>query len=244
MGSAWTDYARGQRQPLLEELVSAYSHLADYQVQRVLAELPASVDRDDLLSEARIGLIDAINRFDPGKNVKFETYASIRIKGAIVDYLRKLDWAPRSLRHRAREIAAAQSELEQQLGRTPEDSEIAAKLGLGAEAYRKALADISILGVVSFRDLEGDDGGDFEVAGGGGEPGEETARQDFARCLGQAIEALPQREREVLELYYNRGLSLKDIGSVLDLSESRICQIHGSAVARLRLGLEDWRGQV
>jgi RNA polymerase sigma factor for flagellar operon FliA len=244
LGSTWSEYARGQRQPAIEQLVEAYSHLVDFQVQRVLVELPASVDRDDLLSEARIGLIDAINRFDEGKGVKFETYASIRIKGAIVDYLRKLDWAPRSLRHRAREIAAAQSELEQELGSQPTEEQLARKMGLDLEAYRRTLSDLSVLGVLSFRDLEDDEGGEFQVRGEGSEPWEETAKKDFTRCLAQSIDLLPQREREVLEMYYTRGLALKEIGAIMELSESRICQIHSSAVVRLRGLLVDWRGQL
>lgn len=243
MSTAWQEYDRGQRQPVIEQLVAAYSHLVDFQVQRLMVDLPASVDRDDMLSEARIGLIDAINRFDPGKNVKFETYASIRIKGALVDYLRKLDWAPRSLRARAREIAHAGFELEQELGETPSEEQLAAKLGIGLEEYRRTLSDLSVLSILSFRDLE-DGESEFQLASQTDAPEDEAARVDFTRCLGQAIDRLPERERLVLDMYYRRQLSLKEIGAVLDLSESRICQIHSAAVLRLRGMLADWRGEV
>ena len=240
MSSPWQTYARGELEPVVEQLLDAYKHLAEFQVQRLLIDLPASVDRDDLLSEARIGLIDAINRYDPGKNVKFETYASIRIRGAIVDYLRKLDWAPRSLRHRAREFAKAELALEQELGEAPAEEQIATKLGLKVNEYRETLGAISVLNVLSFRDLEEGEG-EFQLRGDGVEPESETSRLDFLRCLAQAIERLPEREQHVLELYYTRHLSLKEIGEVLTLSESRICQIHSQAVIKLRAMLEDWR---
>ncbi len=243
MSTHWHDYGQAQRQSLIEQLVAAYSHLVDFQVQRLIIDLPASVDRDDLSSEARIGLIDAINRFDPGKNVKFETYASIRIHGAIVDYLRKLDWAPRSLRAKAREIAQAGMALEQELGSAPSEEQLAAKLDMSLADYQRTLSDLSALTVLSFRDLEEGET-EFQFTATGGEPQDDAARADFTRCLAQAIDLLPERERVVLDLYYHRQLSLKEIGAVLELSESRICQIHSAAVIRLRATLADWRGEV
>jgi len=243
MSTPWQEYDKGQREPMIEQLVAAYHHLVDYQVQRLLIDLPASVDRDDLLSEARIGLIDAINRFDPAKNVKFETYASIRIHGAIVDYLRKLDWAPRSLRQRARQITAAEIELEQELGVTPTEEQLAAKLGFDVDQFRQTLSDLSVLTILSFRDLEEGES-DFQLKDSYQDPESEAARRDFLRCLVEAITRLPEREQMVLDLYYKRHLSLKEIGEVLGLSESRICQIHSSAVVRLRGALEEWRGDV
>jgi RNA polymerase sigma factor for flagellar operon FliA len=244
VSSPWQQYGRGERQPVVERLLTQFSHLVDYQVQRLLVELPASVDRDDLQSEARIGLIDAINRFDPEKNVKFETYASIRIKGALVDYLRKLDWAPRSLRQKAREIATAQSSLEQELGHSASDEQIAGKLGVGVDKYRETLGDLSVLSVMSFRDMEDDEGNEMQIAASGEQAVDELTRSGFKKAMAQSIQLLPEREKQVLELYYTRGLSLKEIGEVLSLSESRICQIHSSAVVRLRGMLEEWRGAI
>ena len=239
----WQTYDKDQREPYLEQLVKAYSHLAEYQVQRLIVDLPASVDRDDLLSEARIGLIDAINRYDPGKQVKFETYASIRIRGAIVDYLRKLDWAPRSLRQRAREISRAELELEQEIGRTPTDEQLARKLNMKVPEYRQALSEISVLTVLSFRDLEEGET-EFQISSTRDRPEDGIARSDFSRCLASAISRLCERDQQVLDLYYRRQLSLKEIGEVMSLSESRICQIHSAAVSRLRGMLEDWREQM
>lgn len=244
MSTPWQQYGRGERQPVVEQLLAQFGHLVDYQVQRMLVELPASVDRDDLLSEARIGLIDAINRYDPDKNVKFETYASIRIKGALVDYLRKLDWAPRSLRQKAREIAGAQSALEQEMGHSANEEQIAARLGVGIDKYRSTLSDLSVLSVMSFRDMEDDEGNEAQIPSIGAQPMDELTRGGFTRALGAGIKRLPEREQQVLELYYHRGLSLKEIGQVLSLSESRICQIHSSAVVRLRGMLADWRGEI
>jgi RNA polymerase sigma factor FliA len=239
----WTEYERGQREPVIEQLVHAYSHLVDFQVQRLLFDLPASVDRDDLISEAQIGLIDAINRFDPAKNVKFETYASIRIRGAIVDYLRKLDWAPRSLRQRAREIAQAELALEQELGQPPNEEQVAAKMGLNVEEFRQQLSDISALTVLSFRDLEEGEG-EFQIGESDSGPERDLARVSFTRSLAQSLDRLPERERLVLDLYYRRQLSLKEIGEVLTLSESRICQIHAAAVSKLREMLAVWREEM
>lgn len=243
MATPWQQYGIGQREPVLAQLLEAYRHLVDYQVQRLLVDLPASVDREDLLSEARIGLIDAINRFDPSKQVKFETYASIRIRGAIVDYLRKLDWAPRSLRQRAREIGHVEQQLEQELGEPPSEQQVAARLGLAVGEFKRTLSEISVLNVLSFRDLQEGES-EFQLRSERSEPLDEASRRDFVRCLGQAIERLPEREQLVLELYYRKKLSLKEIGDVLSLSESRICQIHTGAVVRLRAMLGDWRGEL
>jgi RNA polymerase sigma factor FliA len=243
MASYWQQYGIGERTQVREHLLHAYMHLVDYQVQRLLIDLPASVDRDDLLSEGRIGLMDAIERFDPGKNVKFETYASIRIKGALVDYLRKLDWAPRSLRQRARELATAGQQLESELGAMPTEEQLAAKLGLSLDDYRQTLSDLSALSVLSFRDLEEGET-EFQIRSEHAGPEAELLRGAFSRSLAGAIDALPERERLVLDLYYRRKLSLKEIGQVLDLSESRICQIHSAAVIRLRAALEDWRAEL
>jgi RNA polymerase sigma factor for flagellar operon FliA len=244
MSSQWFQYGKEQRQSAVEHLLRAYQHLVDYQVQRLLVDLPASVDREDLVSEARIGLIDAINRFDPAKNVKFETYASIRIKGAIVDYLRKLDWAPRSLRARAREYAQTAAELEQELGAPPTDEQFAAKLGIGVEEYRDALSEMSALTVLSFRDVDDGEAGEMQLKSELSEPELEMARTGFARSLAQAIDSLPERDQLILDLYYRRMLSLKEIGEVLSLSESRICQIHSAIVIKLRQQLAGWNGEV
>lgn len=226
----------------LEQLVGAYSHLVDVVAFRFLVDLPPSVDRGDLIAEGRIGLIEAINRFDPDKNVKFETFATWRIRGAILDYLRKLDWSPRSLRKKAREISEVQSRLDKRLGKAAEDAEVAKELGVSIEEYREILGKISALTVAGFSDL------DFRVTEGIEDrrttPEESASRTHFVKSLAAAVRLLPDREKHVLELYYHKGLSLKEIGEILDLSESRICQIHSSAVLRLRGMMMDWRGEI
>ncbi len=226
----------------LEQLVDAYSHLVEVVAYRFLIDLPPSVDRGDLIGEGRIGLIEAINRFDPDKNVKFETFATWRIRGSILDYLRKLDWSPRSLRKKAREISEAQSRLDKKLGKAAEDAEVAKELGVSLDEYREMLGKISALTVAGFSDLdvrttEGIE--DLRTT-----PDESASRSHFVKSLAAAVRLLPDREKHVLGLYYHKGLSLKEIGDILELSESRICQIHSSAVLRLRGMMKDWRGEI
>lgn len=226
----------------MEQLVSAYSHLVDVVAYRFLVDLPPSVDRSDLISEGKIGLIEAINRFDPDKNVKFETFATWRIRGAILDYLRKLDWSPRSLRKKAREISEVQGRLDKKLGKAAEDEEVAKELGVSLAEYREMLGKIGALTVAGFSDLdpratEGIE--DLRTT-----PEEGASRHHFVQSLAAAVKLLPDREKTVLELYYRRELSLKEIGEILELSESRICQIHSSAVLRLRGMMADWRGEI
>lgn len=244
MTTQWQNYGKEGRQAADEHLLQAYQPLIEFQVGRLLLDLPASVDREDLISEGRIGLLDAIKRFDPAKQVKFETYASFRIKGAIIDYLRKLDWAPRSLRSRAREFAQAESELEQEIGAPPDETQIAIKLGLSVEQYREALGEMSALTVLSFREMEDGEAGELSIRDEQALPEQEVLRSGFARNLAQAIARLSERDQLVLDLYYRRNLSLKEIGQVLSLSESRICQIHSAVVIRLREQLRGWHGEV
>jgi RNA polymerase sigma factor for flagellar operon FliA len=228
------------RRAALEQLVKAYSHLVEYVVHRIMVDLPASVDRADLVSEGKIGLIEAINRYDPERNVKFETFATWRIRGAVLDYLRKLDWSPRSLRKRAREIGAVQDSLTKKLGRPAFDEEVAKELGISESEYRDSLSKISALSVAGFSDLDERTAASFEDKGR--TPEESASEEHFLANLAAAIKKLPEREKLVLDLYYSKELSLKEIGAILDLSESRICQIHGSAVIRLRSALADWTG--
>lgn len=222
----------------LEQIVNAYSHLVEVVAYRFLVDLPSSVERDDLVSEGKIGLIEAINRFDPEKNVKFETFATWRIRGAILDYLRKLDWSPRSLRKRAREIAEVTNRLDKKLNRPAESKEIAAELGLSVGEYHDSLSKISALAIAGFSDLEqrtSESIEDERIT-----PEQSAIEEHFIANLASAIKLLPEREKFVLELYYNRELSLKEIGAILNLSESRICQIHSAAVIRLRGMIGRW----
>jgi RNA polymerase sigma factor for flagellar operon FliA len=229
-------------QQLIEQVVQYYSHLINYNVDRLLIDLPPSVDREDLYAEGLQGLIEAIKRYDPERNVKFETYATFRIRGSIMDYLRSLDWAPRRLRRMAREIGAAQSELENLHGRAPAEEELAERLSLPVEEYRELLSELSALTVVSFRDLEDESGAlTLPEQVEGESPTDDLTRRKFADALAHELAALPERDRTVLHLYYNEELSLKEIGEIMGLSESRICQSHTAAVLVLRRKLSTWR---
>ena len=229
-------------QQLIEHVVQYYSHLIDYNVDRLLIDLPPSVEREDLYAEGLQGLIEAIKRYDPARNVKFETFATFRIRGSIMDYLRSLDWAPRRLRRMAREISAAQAELEAEHGRQATEEEMAGCLNLPVEEYRELLSELSALTVVSFRDLE-DESGTLTLPEQmeGGSPTDDLTRRKFADALAQQLASLPARDRTVLHLYYTEELSLKEIGEIMGLSESRICQIHTAAVLVLRRKLSTWR---
>jgi len=243
--SGLQDYKDLSDQQLIEQVVQYYSHLIDYNVDRLLIDLPPSVEREDLYAEGLQGLIEAIKRYDPTRNVKFETFATFRIRGSIMDYLRSLDWAPRRLRRMAREITAAQSELENLHGHPPTEEEMAERLGLPLEEYRGLLSELSALTVVSFRDLE-DESGSLTLPEQveGGSPTDDITRRKFAEALARELTALPERDRTVLHLYYNEELSLKEIGEIMGLSESRICQIHTAAVLVLRRKLATWRAEL
>jgi RNA polymerase sigma factor for flagellar operon FliA len=212
--------------------------LVKYVAGRMAVNLPRSVDQADLVSYGIFGLIDAIDKFEPERGFKFETYAINRIKGAILDELRALDWVPRSVRARAREIERSLVELEHKLQRTPSDEELAQHMAIEVEQLRASLAEISSLGMVALDELLGPDTGSTmadmlpDPAG----VGPDTAFQveETRRVLGDAINRLPDRERLVITLYYFEGLTLAEIGDVLGVTESRVCQIHAKSVMSLR----------
>ncbi|MFZ1489376.1 MAG: FliA/WhiG family RNA polymerase sigma factor [Ilumatobacteraceae bacterium] len=236
---AWERWHQSAESSAREQLIVHYSPLVKFVAGRVGAGLPSSVDTGDLVSAGVFGLIDAIERFDPSRGAKFETFAIPRIRGAILDGLRALDWVPRSVRSRARLIEAAISKLEATLHRAPTDEEIAIELRVGPEEFQKWLAAVSIATVgpldhlvgsstVEPRPLHGDD---FESP-----PAviEETELRELMRA---ELKRLPERERTVIALYYDEGLTLAEIGNVLGVTESRVSQIHTKAVLMLRTRL-------
>ncbi len=225
-----------------ERLVVAYSPLVKYVAGRMASGLPSHVEESDLISYGLLGLIGAIERYDPEREIKFETFAVSRIKGAIIDELRSLDWVPRSVRSRAREIEKAHSKLENQLQRAPSEEEMAEKLGLTIEEFRSALLEIANSSVLALDDL-------WTVADPSGgkvslldtlrdpnavDPQEQLDAAEFKDRLADAIEALPDRERLVIALYYYENLTLREIGEVLGVTESRVSQLHTKAVLGLR----------
>lgn len=236
----WKRFKESGDQSAREGLILHYSPLVKFVAGRVGVGLPRNVEQADLISYGMFGLIDAIDKFDPERNIKFETYAVNRIKGAILDELRALDWVPRSVRARAREIQRSLDELEHSLKRSVTEEELAAHMGLPLDTLQTQLGEIAGLGFVALDELV--DPGDRTSATLGElladpkatEPGGSFEQQETRYFLTDAINRLPERERLVVTLYYYEGLTLAEIGNVLGVTESRICQIHTKSVMSLR----------
>jgi RNA polymerase sigma factor FliA len=239
---AWHAYKRAGVRSARDELILHYAPLVHVVAGRLAASAPAHVDRADLVSYGVFGLIDAIERFEPDMGHRFETYAIARIKGHIVDELRSFDWVPRSVRAKARAIDAASRSLECELHRAPTDHELACALGMTDDELQRALSQVALVNVVAFdaalgAAVDGEQAltlGDMLVADEDDAPGQQVELDELRHTLADAIDGLSARERDVLSLYYNDGLTLAEIGAVLGVTESRACQIHGKAVARLR----------
>lgn len=228
LDGAWSHWVDGREPRAREWLVVNYSGLVKFVAGRLGAGLPKSVDTADLVSAGVFGLMDAIDKFDPNHGVKFETYAVPRIRGAILDSLRALDWVPRSVRSRSRSVQNAISELEHTLGRAPNEEEIAAHLEIAVEELQKWLSDIASGTVGPLDHLVGDAAPRTEAADAAIE---DRSMRDHMRA---EIKKLPDRERTVLVLYYDENLTLSEIGEVLGVTESRVSQIHSKAVLQLR----------
>jgi RNA polymerase sigma factor for flagellar operon FliA len=234
----WTEYKAKGGQSLRDRLIVHYSPLVKFVAGRVGAGLPRSVDQADLVSYGIFGLIDAIEKFEPERGFKFETYAINRIKGAILDELRALDWVPRSVRSRAREIERSLAELEHREQRSVSDDELAKHMGKDLDNLRGDLAEISTLGLVALDEVLGPESSsslsDMISDRSGMSPEAAFQKEETRRLLADAINRLPERERLVLTLYYFEGLTLAEIGDVLSVTESRVCQIHAKSVMSLR----------
>ena len=225
-----------------ERLVVAYSPLVKYVAGRTASGLPAHVEEGDLISYGLVGLIGAIERYDLDREIKFETYAVSRIRGAIIDELRSLDWVPRSVRAKARDVEKAHSALENKLQRAPSEEEMAVRLGVGVEDFRNTLLEIANSSVLALDDLwtiSDSDGGQVSLLDtirdpGAVDPQEQIDTVELKDRLADAIESLPDRERLVISLYYYENLTLREIGEVLGVTESRVSQLHTKAVLGLR----------
>lgn len=234
-----------------EQLILTYSPLVKYVAGRLSSGLPNNVDIGDLISYGIFGLIDAIEKFDPDRGIKFETYAIARIKGSIIDELRAIDWVPRSLRARAKELENAYFVLENRLHRAPNDNEVAAELGISIKELHTVFTRLSYTSVVYFEEFwtnpSGDDRSDMSesIADLSAEdPVAVFENAEVREILTDAIEKLPERERVVIALYYYEGLTLKEIGQVLGVTESRVSQLHTKAVLRLRSKLRYTSGLI
>jgi RNA polymerase sigma factor FliA len=242
----WKRYKENGDTAARERLVVAYSPMVKFVAGRLGAGLPSHVDDADLISYGLMGLIGAIERFDPERGIKFETFAMTRIRGAIIDELRSLDWVPRSVRSRAREIEAAQSKLEHELQRAPTEAELAAKLGIDEDELQSSLLEIANSSVYALDELwtVSDSSGDQvslldTISDPRAEdPQDSLDSSEIKDRLTDAIASLPEREQLVVALYYYENLTLREIGEVLGVTESRVSQLHTKAVMRLKSHLQ------
>jgi RNA polymerase sigma factor for flagellar operon FliA len=236
----WTTYKESGAQEQRDALIVHYSPLVKYVAGRVAVGLPQNVDQADLVSYGIFGLIDAIEKFDLGRGYKFETYAISRIKGAIIDELRSIDWVPRSVRSKARSLEKAYSKLESSLHRTPTDAELAAEMGISDSQLQTTFSQVSFIGLVALDEMLGGERGSDSmtlgdtIADSRDGPVAAYEVEEMRQILAQAINDMPEREKIVLTLYYYEGLTLAEIGEVLGVTESRVCQIHTKSVIHLR----------
>ncbi len=243
--SLWLEYRRTADKALRDRLILTYAPLVKYVAGRLGSGLPAHVEEADLVSYGLLGLMSAIDRYDPERDIKFETYAIARIRGSIIDELRTLDWVPRSVRSRARNIERAIRELEAKFSRAPTDEEIAGRLGITTDELEDSLIDISRSSIAALDEL-------WSTAGEGDQvslldmledpesirPEEALDETEVREALADAISRLPEREKLVVTLYYYEELTLREIGEVLGVTESRVSQLHTKAVLRLRSRLQ------
>lgn len=244
----WREFKKTKSPQIRDKLIRQYMPLVKYVAGKISTGMPESVEFDDLVGFGQFGLLDAINKFDLDKNVKFKTYAVTRIRGAIFDELRELDWVPRSVRQKSREIEETIAELESRLGRTASDAEIAQAMGMTESEYQTTIMKVSGTSMLSLNDVwySGDDSdhmsiGDSIEAPNSLNPDVIVEREEVRRVIIQAINELPQNEKMVIVLYYHEDLTFKEIGQVLKVSESRISQLHSKANLHLRAKLTSIR---
>ncbi len=229
------------RQNNTDALVRQHAPLVKRIAYHLMARLPSSVQLDDLIQSGMIGLLEAASKYDASKGASFETYASIRIRGAMVDEMRRGDWVPRSVHRDSRRIAEAIHAVEKRTGRDATDQEVAGELGISLEDYHASLRDAATGQLFSMDEMGETLDRSLGAEGTQASPAEDAEKTRFLENLSAAIEQLPEREKLVLALYYDEGLNLKEIGQVLEVSESRVSQLHSQAALRLRSRLVDWQ---
>lgn len=226
-----------ERERLLTENLPEVRYIA----RRIHDRLPSHVQFDDLVHAGILGLIDAVDKFDPGKNVQLKSYARFRIRGAILDSLRQLDWSPRNLRRQARRIEEAHRELAALLGHSPSEPELATHLGLDLGEFQRLLGDLRGLDLGSLHGQSDDNSGEDQLAGVAVRPEDDpfsvTLRAEMRALLSEAIDELEEKEQQVLALYYLEELTMKEVGAIMNIGESRVSQIHTAALIRLRARL-------
>ncbi|MFL5624341.1 MAG: FliA/WhiG family RNA polymerase sigma factor [Ktedonobacteraceae bacterium] len=257
MDDIWAEFVTTRRPRLRKELITEYAPLVRFVVSRLGIPSTSILEAEDLISYGMIGLINAVDRFDPSRGVRFEAFATSRIRGAVIDQLRALNWLPRSAVSRVRQIESTLASLEQRLGRPAREQEAAGELGISTDRYRQMLLEVGMV-VLSLDAPFSSFSQDDEVASLGDlledtstpGPAEQVEKNEVATLLATAIDNLPERERILISLYYNDELTMKEISKVMRVSESRVCQLHMQAVLRLRAALnvhqpsEDSKGSV
>lgn len=234
---------RDASRPSTSDLVTRHADLVRRIAHHIAARLPPSVEVDDLIQAGMVGLIEAARQFDKNAGASFETYASIRIRGSMIDEIRRGDWVPRSVHRRVREAAEATRQIEQREGRAANAGEVAQVLGMSMDDYSRLMEGAARGHVLS---LDEDDDYRTDARSKEHAPAAHQAMEsaEFQQQLAEAIERLPERERLILSLYYEQELNLREIGAVLGITESRVCQVHGQAMVRLRARLHEWREDV
>ncbi|MCL2025948.1 MAG: RNA polymerase sigma factor WhiG [Leptospirales bacterium] len=237
----WEMYNKGSDQNVRDYFVIKYAPLVKYVAGKVSMGMPQNIEFDDLVSYGVFGLIDAIGKFDPARGIKFKTYAMTRIRGAIFDELRSIDWIPRSIRQKAKQIEQVISELENKLGRTVEDEEIAREMGMANDEFQSLLNKLSGTSMLSLNDIWylGDDNDELSIletleAPENMNPDILIEKEEIRDYIIDAIQKLPDKEKKVIVLYYYEDLTLKEIGEILEVTESRVSQLHTKAIMRLR----------
>jgi RNA polymerase sigma factor FliA len=227
------------------KIINDFAPLIKYIAARIAVRLPPHIDVNDLIDAGVIGLIDAIEKFDPDKRIKFKTYAEFRIRGAILDELRSMDWVPRSVRQKAKKIEEAMAEIEDSLGRPATDEETAVELGIDLQSYYHLLSETAAASLLSLNDLgdEEDDSSrknlvEYVIQKDKDQPSHQLQHNEMAAQISEAIFALPEKEKRVISLYYYDELTMKEIGHVLKFTESRVSQIHTKAILRMRRRLD------
>lgn len=245
----WDEYTKNPSQEIREKIIIEYAPLVKLVAGRLSMYLGYNVEYDDLVSYGIFGLIDAIDKFDALKDVKFETYASLRIRGAILDQIRKMDWIPRTVRKRQRDISNAIKDIEARTGRSATDEEIAAELGITEEVYGEWQSQMKITNVVSldeFVEQAGTDISDSKAAGGTiskfEQPEEALEKDELKLKLAEALKMLTEKERKVVLLYYYEELTLKEISNILEVSESRVSQLHTKALSKMKTKMGNYLG--
>ena len=240
--SSVTAYEAYMPAPDSDALVRKHAELVKRIAYHLAGRLPSSVEVVDLIQAGMLGLLEAAANYTADRGASFETYAGIRIRGSMLDALRKLDWAPRSVHRKARAAAAAMRELEAETGNEAQDAAIALRMGVTLDEYYKVVQDAACCRLVSLNDTPGDDESPLaRTADEAADPFREIVDADFRKALALAIDDLPEREKLVMSLYYDDELNLKEIGAVLKVTESRVCQLHGQALVRLKSRLTEWR---